>query len=109
VLKPAFGGTAEEVRQANMERLTQCDAVLIYYGGGTDMWMDSVLSEVEKAAALRPGRPLRAMFSWVGGPPTDDKADRTRKPKPNVINALGGFNERLVEQIVKTLLEPNHG
>jgi len=109
VLKPAFGGTAEEVRQANEERLTQCDAVLIYYGSGTDMWMDSVSSEVEKAAALRPGRPLRAVFKWLAGPPTDDKNDKMRNPKPDVINALSGFSESLVEPIVKTLLGPIHG
>jgi hypothetical protein len=109
VLKPAFGGTAEEVRQANVERLTRCDAVLIYYGSGTDMWMDSVSSEVDKAAALRPGRPLLAVFNWLAGPPTDDKNDRIRKPRPNVINALSGFSESLVEPIIKTLLGPNHG
>jgi hypothetical protein len=109
VLKPAFGGTAEEVRQANMERLTRCDAVLIYYGSGTDMWMDSVSSEVDKAAALRPERPLPAVFNWIAGPPTDDKNDRMRKPKPYVVNALSGFSESLVKPIVNTLLGPDHG
>lgn len=108
VLKPAFGGTAEEVRQANVERLSRCDAVLIYYGSGTDMWMDSVSSEVEKAAALRPERPFRGVFNWIAGPPTDDKDDRTRKPRPRVINALDGFSESLVEPLVKTLRGPNH-
>lgn len=109
VLKPAFGGAAEEVRRANVERLTQCDAVLIYYSSGTDMWMDSVSSEVDKAAALRPGRPLRAVFKWIAGPPTDDKNDRMRNPRPDVINALSGFSESLVEPIVKILLESSRG
>lgn len=109
VLKPVFGGTAEEVRLANVDRLNQCDAVLIYYGSGTDMWMEGVASEVDKAAALRPGPPLRAVFKWLAGPPTDDKSDRMRKPRPDVINALSGFSESLVEGIVKTLLESSHG
>ena len=109
VLKPVFGGTAEEVRLANVDRLNQCDAVLIYYGSGTDMWMEGVSSEVDKAAALRPRPPLRAVFKWLAGPPTDDKNDRMRKPRPDVINGLSGFSESLVEPIVKIFLESSHG
>ena len=103
VIKPVFEGTPEAKREANKARLTECDAVLVYYGGGTDGWMDSVLSEVDQAAAWRAGRPLLAVYQWIAGPPTDDKQDKLRKPKPNVINAMEGFSTALVEPIVRDL------
>jgi len=105
VLKPVFEGTPEAKREVNKERLTECDAVLVYYGVGTDGWMDSVLSEVDQAVAWRAGRPFLAVYQWVTGPPTDDKQDKLRKPKPNVINAMEGFSSALVEPIVRTLHE----
>ena len=57
MIKPMFEGTPETKREADKERLTERDAVLVYYGEGTDGWMDSVLSEVEQAVAWRAGRP----------------------------------------------------
>jgi hypothetical protein len=103
VLKPIFEGTPEAKREADKQRLTECDAVLVYYGAGTDGWMDSVLSEVEQAVAWRAGRPFRQVYQWVAGPPTDDKLDKLRKPRPNVINALEGVSTGLLEPVIKTL------
>ena len=103
VIKPMFEGTPETKREADKERLTECDAVLVYYGAGTDGWMDSVLSEVEQAVAWRAGRPYREVYQWVTGPPTDDKLDKLRKPRPSVINALEGFSTALLEPVIKTL------
>jgi hypothetical protein len=81
---------------------------LVYYGEGTDGWMDSVLSEVEQVVAWRAGRPYREVYQWVAGPPTDDKLDKLRKPRPNVINALEGFSTALLKPIIKTLRGANH-
>lgn len=103
VLKPVFDGTPEQTREAARQRLTDCDAVLVYYGSGTDGWMDSILSEVEQAAAWRGGTPLRAVFQWIAAPATDDKRDKLRKPRPNIINALEGCTPALLEPIVKAV------
>jgi hypothetical protein len=103
VLKPVFQGSPEETREAAKQRLTECDAVLVYYGAGTDGWMDSILSEVEQAAAWRGGRPQRAVLQWVAGPLTDDKHDKLRKPRPNIINAADGFAPALIEPVVQAI------
>lgn len=108
VLKPMFEGTPEAKREAAKQRLIECDAVLIYYGAGTDGWMDSVLSEVEQAVAWRAGLPYREVCQWVAGPPTDDKLDKLRKPRPNVIHALEGFSTALLEPVIKTLRGATH-
>lgn len=85
---PIFEGTPQEVREANQQRLTQTDKVLIYWGAGTDGWFASVMSEVEKAMAWRNGQPLMAMLQCIAGPTTAIKKDKLRKLKPGVINAL---------------------
>ena len=108
VQTPVFEGPAKEVREANEERLARCGAVVVFYGSGTDAWKSSVDSDVSKAAALRPGRPLRAVFTWLAEPPTAAKTDAIDMDEPNVINALGGFSEDQVERIVNTLRGASH-
>jgi len=109
VLTPVFEGDAAEVRRANEERLTQCDAALVFYGSGTEAWKASVDSDLRKAGALRPGRPLRAVFTWLAEPATGAKADAIDMAEPNLIDGLRGFSEDLVEPIVKALVGTGHG
>ena len=85
---PVFEGTPDEVRKANDARLLECDAVLLFWGAGTDAWLSDHLLEVEHALAARAGRAYSAVLQCVAGQPTSLKKDRVRKPKPNVINAL---------------------
>jgi len=108
VLKPVFEGTPEAKREAAKQRLVECDAVLVYYGAGSDGWMDSILSEAEQALAWRAGRPYREVWQWIAGPSTDDKQDKLRKPRPNVINGLGGYSATLLEPVIGTLRGTNH-
>lgn len=108
VQTPVFEGPAKEVREANEDRLARCEAVVVFYGSGTDAWKSSVDSDVSKAAALRPGRPLRAVFAWLAEPSTGAKTDAIDMDEPNVINALGGFSEDLVEPIVNALRGASH-
>jgi len=85
---PIFGGTPQEVREANQQRLTQSDKVLVYWGEGTDCWFASMISEVEKAIAWRNGQPFTAVLQCVAGPTTAIKKDKLRKVRPGVISAL---------------------
>ena len=102
VLKPVFEGTPEEKREAAKQRLTECDAVLLYYGAGTDGWRESVLSEIRQAAAWRSGRAL-PVLQWIGGPSTRVKRDELRKTKPNIVNALDGYEPALLTQLLALL------
>ncbi len=88
---PVFEGTPEANRQANELCLTECDAVLVYYGAGTDDWFASVLGEVAKAAAWRSGRPFDAVLQCFAAPATPTKKFKARKPQPHILNALDGF------------------
>ena len=85
---PVFEGTPDLIRKANEARLLECDAVLLFWGAGTDAWLSDHLAEVQHALAGRHGRPFSAVLQCVAGPLTGLKKDRVRKPRPNVINAL---------------------
>ena len=85
---PVFEGTPDAIRKANEARLLECDAVLLFWGAGTDAWLSDHLAEVQNALAGRHGRPFSAVLQCVAGTLTGLKKDRVRKPRPNVINAL---------------------
>jgi hypothetical protein len=104
--KPAFDGDAEEVRRTHEEHLDQCDAVLIYYGVGTDAWKQSIDRDVEKAKGRRGGRKLRAVFNWIAAPSSDDKEDIIAEGAASyLIDGRGGVSERVVdEKIVKVVI-----
>jgi hypothetical protein len=104
--KPAFDGDAEEVRRTHEGHLDECDAVLIYYGRGTDSWKQSIDRDVEKAKGRRGKRKLRAVFNWIAAPTCDDKDDIIAEgAAANLIDARAGVSERLVdEKIVKVVL-----
>ena len=104
--KPAFDGDAEEVRRTHEGHLDECDAVLIYYGRGTDAWKQSIDRDLEKAKGRRGGRKLRAVFNWIAAPTSDDKEDIIAEgAAANLIDGRGGVSERLVEEkIVKVVL-----
>lgn len=80
--KPAFDGGAEEVRRMHEGNLAECDAVLIYYGSGTDAWKQSIDSDVEKAKGRRGGRKLRAVFNWIAAPTSDDNTILSPRARP---------------------------
>jgi hypothetical protein len=104
--KPAFDGAAEEVRRTHEEHLAECDAVLIYYGSGTDAWKQSIDRDVEKAKGRGGGRKLRLVFNWIAAPTRDDKDDLLAEGgAANLIDGRAGVSEWLVdEKIVKVVL-----
>jgi TIR domain len=105
VFKPAFDGTAEEVRTAHEGNLAESDAVLIYYGSGTDAWKQSIDRDVQKARGRSSGRKLRAVFNWIAAPSSDDKEDIIAEDAAaNLIDGRGGVSQKMVdERIVKVV------
>jgi TIR domain len=107
VLKPLFEGEPEALREANFARLIACDAVLVFYGSGTDQWKDAVDSDVLRARALRANRPALAAFTWLAGASTAEKEDLAGRK--NVIDGRAGFSPSLVEPILQAMGAPAHG
>jgi hypothetical protein len=85
---PAFEGDATAVRQAHEQLLTNCDAVLLFYGAGDDAWKRTLDNDLKKMQGYRGGRPLLANYTYLAVPRTSDKEDLLDMGGPNLINGL---------------------
>ncbi len=70
VITPVFEGDEAEVREDHEENMRLCDAVLLYYGAGNELWLRRKLREVQKSAGLGRTEPIRAKGIWVAPPGT---------------------------------------
>jgi hypothetical protein len=93
VKTPVFEGSPAEIRKANDGIKHQCDAVIIYYGAGSETWKTLADNEVRRIRGLRRGRPLGRACTYLAAPPTDEKTELLELGEPDLINAMGGFRE----------------
>ena len=62
-----------QVLQYHKENLLECDAVLIYYGGGNEFWLRSKLWDLKKVAGWGRTAPLLVKAVFLARPETDHK------------------------------------
>ena len=86
VSMPAFEGDAASIRAVHEQLLTDCDAVLLFYGAGDEAWKRATDNELRKMSAYRSGKPLRASFTYLAEPSTDDKEDLIGMGEPHLID-----------------------
>lgn len=60
LLLPVFDGDAASLREIHRQRLIECNAVLLYWGGNSQAWMESSLSEVRKAPGFGRNQPFQS-------------------------------------------------
>jgi hypothetical protein len=101
VVLPAFAGDEAEIREEHEERLRSCDAVLLYHGGGTDLWLSRKLRELEKIRGRGRTRPMRALAILVAPPASGGAKVRTRAAQ--VIVQPDGFTPGCLEPFVNEL------
>ncbi|MFP5285726.1 MAG: hypothetical protein ACLGI9_08310, partial [Thermoanaerobaculia bacterium] len=99
VVLPVFEGDEAQVRRDHEESLGLCDAVLLYYGAGNELWLRQKLRELQKCAAYGRSRPLRAKAVYVAPPDTLQKR-RFRTHEAAVIQQLQGFSPDPIEQFL---------
>jgi hypothetical protein len=73
VILPVFDGDEAQVRQEHEANLTECDAALIYYGAGNELWLRSKLRELQKIAGYGRTKPILATGVYVAPPATPEK------------------------------------
>jgi hypothetical protein len=82
------------------ENLTSCDALLLYYGAGGELWLRRKLRELQKAAALGREKRLLARAIYVGPPATPQK-ERFRTLEAMLLREPdGGFARSALEPFV---------
>jgi len=104
VITPVFEGDEAEVREDHEENLRLCDAVLMYYGAGNELWLRRKLREVQKSAGLGRERPISAKGIWVAPPDTAQK-QRLRTREAVVMNQQERFSAGPLGPFLSTLGE----
>lgn len=68
VILPGFDGDEAQVRRDHEESLALCDAALVYYGAGSELWLRQKIRELQKAAAYGRTGPITNRAIYVGPP-----------------------------------------
>jgi len=98
---PVFAGDATAMRQANAQLASGCDALILYYGDGDEIWKFHHLNELRKQQATRT-RP-RSDWLCLAPPSTPDKEFLKSLAEPNLIDALGGVSDAALAPVVAGL------
>jgi hypothetical protein len=100
---PIFDGDAATVRQAHQDLLTQCDAVIVFYGAGDESWKRTIDSDLRKMKGYGRHKPLRGSYTYLAAPATDDKRDLIAMEEPDLVDGLEGFVETAMQPLLETL------
>ena len=73
VIRPLFTGDEAEIREYHEENLTLCDGVLIFYGSGTELWLQRKLRELQKAPGYGRTKPRPVVGVALIGARTPEK------------------------------------
>jgi hypothetical protein len=102
VILPVFDGDEAQVRRDHEENLSICDAVLLYYGSGNELWMRRKLREVQRSAAYGRAKPLTAKAIYTAPPPTPQK-ERVRTREAIVLHQGERFSPEVLEEFLNML------
>ena len=89
VILPVFQGEEREIREYHEENLAHCDAVLIAYGAGNEVWVRRKLREIQKAAGYGRSKPAPPVAVCLIGPHTPEK-DRFRTHEATIVPQWDG-------------------
>jgi hypothetical protein len=101
IILPAFEGDQTELRLDHQENLKACDAVLIYYGNGNELWLRSKTRDLLKIAGYGRKKPLDVKTVCIGAPMTPQK-ERFRSHDVKVISVADG-NLNQLEDFIKEI------
>lgn len=106
---PVFVGDAGALREANAELLSGCDALILFYGAGDEVWKFHQQSELRKQGAA--GSAGRRGSEWIClvPPSTADKQLLQQLGEPNLIDALAGLSAAALQPLLAALAPTRHG
>ena len=73
VMVPVFEGEEAQVRKDHEENLILCDAVLLFWGAGNELWLRRKLREIQKSPGFGRKRPFAAKGVYLGAPESAHK------------------------------------
>ena len=100
---PVFEGNAARVREANQQLLDRCNAVVLFYGAGEEIWKRTMDGELKKMAGRRGGHSRVPSLTYLADPWTSAKQDLVDMEEPDVIDGRGEFSEAALDTFLKTV------
>ncbi len=103
VLVPTFEGEEAEIKNAHLEKMIHCDAVLIFYGSCVRTWVDMKLMSLLKSPGYGRVKPFLAKTIYLA-PPTDPRKERYRSNAAEVVVQKGDtFDPALLAGFVQAV------
>lgn len=90
VVVPVFEGEESQIRLDHQDNLKACDAVMIYYGEGNELWMRSKHRELMKIAGYGRTTPLECKGVYLA-PPHNERKARFRAHDAIIIDGMEGL------------------
>lgn len=111
LILPVFDGDAASLREIHRQRLIECDAVLVYWGGGSQAWVEAGLSEVRKSPGFGRTRGFRAKHMvYLTGNKSSAKEDWWLDYKDGLleadittVEAYGGVPLEAIDPFINTI------
>ena len=102
VITPAFEGVEADIRADDQENLKTCDAVMLYWGAGSELWRRRRQRDVLKSWGYGRTRPLVSTAIYVAPPDRPEKR-RFRTHDALILSALDSTDEDLLEPFFEQL------
>jgi len=106
---PVFIGDAGALREANAQLLSGCDALVLFYGAGDEVWKFHQQSELRKQGAAGGAGRCRSEWTCLAPPSTADKQMLQQLEEPNLIDALAGLSAITLQPLLAALAATRAG
>ena len=103
VTSPVFAGKAAEVRKANAQLLAGCDAVILFYGAGDEVWKFHEQNNLRKQSASADAAGRRGDWICLVPPVTADKQLLRQLGKADLIDLLDGGSAAALKPLLVSL------
>ncbi|HVN27834.1 MAG TPA: toll/interleukin-1 receptor domain-containing protein [Candidatus Binataceae bacterium] len=107
VLTQADEGEEAELRQNHQENLKVADAVMIWWGHTSKVWLDYMMRDLDKARGLGRKSPFRATAVCIAAPRVPDK-DEFMTHKAQVFKFLDAFAPEALNALIQRVKLPAH-
>jgi hypothetical protein len=106
---PVFVGDAASLREANTQLLAGCDALILFYGAGDEVWKFHQHNEVRKRSADPAARSGCSEWTALAPPLTADKELLQALAEPGLIDGLAGWSAAALQELFSALTAARAG
>ncbi len=99
---PLFEGEENLIAQSHRQKLTLCDAVLVYYGAGGRSWIEMKVMDLMQAPGFGRDKPFLAKAVLIA-PPEDRRKSRFKTHLADVLTQTGEFDPDCLKPFISLI------